>query len=176
MICENCKKTQATVFYADESGGRHALCASCAKILGKISQYSPNEGEDKPKTRFIPKPTITSLIEPSPVPALYCSKNEKSGRAVCPFCATSLESAAKSGRVGCPECYTVFSEHLIPSSLSADSAEGARMPISRRESIERIRSIGELKKQLKIAVEAESYELAATLRDKIRTLEGNGRA
>jgi protein-arginine kinase activator protein McsA len=45
------------------------------------------------------------------------------------------------------------------------------MPSRRRAAIERQRSIGNMRAKLKLAVETENYELAATIRDKIRELE-----
>ncbi len=174
MNCENCKNKQASVFYADEGGGRHALCQSCARTLGRISQYSPSDETPQSKI-FIPTPTLTSLsiIDRS---SLYYHRDEQTDRVTCPSCATSLESAVKRGKVGCPECYTVFAEALFPSALSAESAPGARMPSSRRALIDRARRIKELKAEIKIAVESENYELAATLRDKIRKLENTRKA
>ena len=50
------------------------------------------------------------------------------------------------------------------------------MPSSHRTSIDRIRSINDLKARIKIAIETENYELAATLRDEIRKLESSKRA
>ena len=174
MNCENCKNKHATVFYADEGGGRHALCAACAQSLKKISPYSPaSEGSEIGV--FIPSPTLFSLKDHTPT-IIYCAKEEDRGRAICPYCATTLESICEKGRAGCPECYTVFSDSLFPSSRQPESAQGARMPSSRRALIDRLRSIAELKAQIKIAVESENYELAATLRDKIRKLEGARRA
>lgn len=173
MNCENCKNKQATVFYADESGGRHALCASCAQIMGKISQYDPNEGQKSENKVFVPKITLSSLSSSDLGTPIYLTENENRGRSVCPVCSCTLESAAATGRVGCPECYTVFSDALFPSTLTPETALGARMPSSRRADIDRVRSISELKARIKLAVETENYELAATLRDKIRKLEGS---
>jgi protein arginine kinase activator len=169
MNCESCKKKPASVFYADESGGRHALCQSCAHTLGKITQYSPSADGEHDRL-YIQTPTLSSLSKSSPL-KLYCHRDDASGGAVCPYCATTLESIIEKDRVGCPECYTVFAEAIFPQALSVENAQGARMPSSRRARIDRIRSISELKAQIKLAVESENYELAATLRDKIRKLE-----
>ncbi len=171
MNCENCKKVRATVFYADDSGRQHSLCAVCAKSLGKLSQYDPTDGENKKDSPFFPELSLLSLSAPHALGGIYCARNEGVTGSVCPHCSTSLETASSSGHVGCPECYTVFSELIIPSSACAESAHGARMPSSRRERFGRLRSIAELKAQIKLAVESENYELAATLRDKIRKLE-----
>ena len=64
MNCESCKNKHATVFYADEGGGRHALCQSCARTLGKISPYSPAEEVGAAIKPFIPEPTLLSLPPP----------------------------------------------------------------------------------------------------------------
>ncbi len=171
MNCENCKNKPATVFYADDGGTRHSLCASCAKILGKISQYDPTEDPKRTDPPFIPEPTLSSLLQAPISGTVFFSKKDKSGKAVCPCCATAFDTVSERGRVGCPECYTVFCGLILPSSLDIESAKGSRMPHEHRESLGRARSISELKSQLKIAVGAENYELAATLRDKIRKLE-----
>ncbi|MBR3878579.1 MAG: UvrB/UvrC motif-containing protein [Clostridia bacterium] len=174
MNCESCKNKHASVFFADESGGRHALCSACAESLGKISPYSP-ASEGGAARPFIPQSTLLALKE-DPHVALYQSAGDDSARAVCPYCATPLDTAIEKGRVGCPECYVVFSDRLFPSSLSPERAKGARMPSSYKAEIDRTRSISELKVKIRSAVESENYELAATLRDKIRRLEGSGRA
>lgn len=174
MNCENCKNKHATVFYADEGGGRHALCGACAQTLRKVSPYSPSDEGGECRV-FIPTATLLSLSSLQ-VEGLFSNQEEDRGRAVCPYCATTLESICEKGRAGCPECYTVFGDALFPSSRTPESAQGARMPSSRRALIDRLRSIAELKAQIKIAIESENYELAATLRDKIRKLEGSRRA
>ncbi len=175
MNCEKCKNKKATVFYADESGGRHSLCASCAASLGKISEYDAAD-QKAHGAPFTPTPTLTSLQAPHTALPSYCSADETLLLTACPHCSTSLESYISRGRLGCPECYTLFADSLLPSSLSAECAKGARMPSSRRTAIDRIRSINDLKSRLRIAVETENYELAATLRDEIRRLEAMKRA
>ena len=175
MNCEKCKNKKATVFYADESGGRHSLCASCAASLGKISEYNASEPQEHSSV-FTPQPTLTSLQPLHTSLPIYCSADEQLLMTSCPHCSTSLETAMSRGRLGCPDCYSIFADALLPSSLSAECARGARMPSSRRSAIDRIRSINDLKSRLKIAVESENYELAATLRDEIRRLEAIKRA
>ncbi|MBE6646141.1 MAG: hypothetical protein E7611_00705 [Ruminococcaceae bacterium] len=171
MNCEKCKKKEASVFYADEVGGRHSLCAVCAAALGKVSQYDPTNDQKSHSTPYIPTPTLTSLCNRTPELPRYYSATEKELSSTCPYCSTSLESIINKGIAGCPECYTAFCDILFPASLTAESARGARMPSSRRDSIDRIRSIKDLRARIKVAIETENYELAASLRDDIRKLE-----
>ena len=170
MNCENCKNKKATVFYADEAGGRHSLCAACAATLGRISGYDPPvaEGGSSP---FIPEPTLLSLSREEFSQSVYCSADTNEEAAVCPTCSTSLVSLISGGYAGCPECYTVFGDLILPTSLTPEGSRGARMPSTRRESIERVRSITDLRSRIRLAVESENYELAASLRDEVRRLE-----
>jgi protein arginine kinase activator len=170
MNCEKCKIKKATVFYADSSGGRHSLCASCASELGRLSQYDPQIKDVEPDAPFTPKSLLTSLNSPILDLPIYCD-TEAAHTSVCQFCATPLSSIVSGGKAGCPMCYSEFGSALFPSSLSIDRANGARMPSAYRASVDRTRSVAELKVKLRIAVESESYELAAELRDKIKMLE-----
>ena len=172
MNCEKCKNKKATVFYADDVGGRHSLCASCAATLGKISGYDPSSADPK-ASPFLPVPTVLSLTQIDRSHQLYCSADTNEEAAVCPSCSTSLVSLVAGGYAGCPECYTVFCDLIFPTALTPENARGARMPSSRRESIERIRSISELRSKIRLAVESENYELAASLRDEVRRLESS---
>ena len=171
MNCEKCKNKKATVFYADETGSRPSLCAACAATLGKVSGYDPSQISDQGNRSFLPNPTLLSMTRTEQPIQIYCSANANEEAAVCPSCSTSLVSLVSGGFAGCPECYTVFCDLIFPVSLSPESSRGARMPSSRRDSIERIRSISELRSKIRLAVESENYELAASLRDEVRRLE-----
>ncbi len=170
MNCEKCKNKKATVFYADDVGGRHSLCSVCAATLGKVSGYDPTLSDTK-GSPFIPEPTLLSLTRNDRSHQLYCSADTNEEAAVCPSCSTSLVSLISGGYAGCPECYTVFCDLIFPTALTPENAKGARMPSSRRESIERLRSISELRSKIRLAIESENYELAASLRDEVRRLE-----
>lgn len=166
MNCEICKNKKATVFYADDAGRKHSLCAVCAASTGKIAQYSPSADGD---IAFMPPITLFSL-KPTIDPPLFSSDPETK-EITCPYCATSLDSVAENGKVGCPECYIFFSRFLFPSTILPENASGSRMPSSYRAAIDRTRSVTELRIKIKNAIESENYELAAELRDRIRKLE-----
>ena len=174
MNCEKCKNKKATVFYADETGGRHSLCAACAATLGKVSGYDPSLSDTRGAS-FLPSSSLLSLAPANVTTPLFCSADTNEEAAVCPSCSTSLVSLIAGGYAGCPECYTVFGDHIFSTALTPERARGARMPSSRRESIERVRSISELRSKIRLAVESENYELAASLRDEVRRLESSKR-
>ena len=173
MNCEKCKNKKATVFYADDSGGQHALCAACAQSLGKIAHHPTASDSDAVSQKFSPTSSLFTLydINNDALPLPHRPDDDTADRSKCPFCSTTLATLSRSGRAGCPDCYVVFGESIFLSTISAENALGARMPRSRRNSIERRRSISSLKQKLKSCIEAEDFELAATLRDEIKKLE-----
>lgn len=163
MNCEKCKNKKATLFYADDSGVRHALCSSCGAAIGRLGRLEftaePSDRRSISESLLIPEEDRHAVAPPT-LPS--------SAEIICPHCSTTLSQAAESGIVGCPFCYDTFGDSLMiqPSPL----CRGARMPLSYRLSEEKRRAVVEYKRQLRAAVEEEKYELAATLRDKIREI------
>lgn len=173
MNCEKCKNKKATVFYADDSGGQHALCAACAQSLGKLAHHPASAQDDAASAAFSVTSSLFSLRADSneSFSMPFVSGNAETRDAKCPFCSSTLSAIQRSGRAGCPDCYSVFGEALFCSTLDTENALGARMPQRKRNLLERRRNIASLKQRMKIAVESEDFELAATLRDEIKKLE-----
>lgn len=169
MNCEKCKNKKATLFYADEGGGRHALCASCGALQGKLGNLHTPEESGAPKNAYLPDITLSSLL-PHTV-CDYPGTTFPDPSPVCGKCNTSVENLMHTGSVGCPQCYSIF-DGLLPSFMPPDrSNTGIRMPHSHRQALQREALRAQLKQQIKVAVENENYELAATLRDKIKALD-----
>lgn len=97
MLCQHCKKNQATVTYKEVVNGREVayhFCASCDKyVFGDLN--------DKYKT------DIWAGLFGTP------SKREK----VCPVCKTTFADYERTGLLGCTSCYDVFKDELLPSIL-----------------------------------------------------------
>ncbi len=168
MLCEKCKNKKATLFYADEGGVRHSLCTLCASRQGKAEQIS-TVSEEAAEERFIPSSSLFSFSIHTKRPQL---QDRSSLPDACKRCGTKLSDIMEKGIAGCGECYEIFLPcFTVFAPISLD--KGARMPNSHRKSIERAQEISKLKSDIKQAVEAENYELAAALRDKIKKLENN---
>ena len=75
--------------------------------------------------------------------------------------------------MGCPACYTAFSDELseVIRAIHGRGEHRGRLSAGYRASRDRLSRLEELRGKLKQAVEAEEYELAAGLRDEIRSLE-----
>ena len=169
MNCENCKNKKATLFFADDDGRRHALCAVCGANSSKaVNLISHEHTQDKP-AQFLPEPSLYSLLN-SDGGQIVLSATAPD-RAACKICGSTVEDIQSSGELGCPDCYISFGKLIFPTVPTAESSLGARMPSARRARLNRERILIEARAELRRAIECENFELAATLRDKIRSLE-----
>lgn len=139
-----------------------ALCEDCAREKGLFDPQSLTFAE-----KFFPeefKAKVDKLVRD-----LAESKNEgkQSMRKTdvltkCPVCDFPLETYRKTGRLGCTDCYTVFSREL---SVLATNESQDEAPASTNKPLDR----NTLEKRLQEAITREDYELAAQLRDQLKT-------
>ena len=167
MNCEKCKNRKATLFFSDENGRRHALCAPCSALLGKTVNPAAILPEDNSR-RYLPSPTLSCLVK---APSTLLPQISSASGEVCRGCGMSADELLRDGEIGCPDCYECFGGRFFPSLPTRSSVYSARMPSARRKRLDRERQLTELRVELKRAINSESFELAATLRDKIRALE-----
>ena len=176
MQCDICGKKKATVHLTeivDEQMSEMHLCEECARQ--KSSQMEQQFG----------LADLLAGLSEAGKPSSPKSAEEKS-TLKCGACGLNYEDFRKFGRLGCGDCYISFKEHLtgllrkihgsnrhlgkLPLSLKVTSGAGksvATAPAGLLSS----ESIEDLKRQLYAAIEDEDFEKAATLRDKIRTME-----
>lgn len=189
MLCEQCKKREATVKYVEVMNGvktEHNLCGHCAARLD-IGQFSAVfEGE------FSLASLLSGLLG-------IQDTEKKDGRlagVVCPSCGTTYEDFVEASRFGCADCYSVFGpllgeniRHLQGSEKHVGKRPGhiLRAAVEReergngetkeREKRDLIRSLTKeeqirlLQTRLKDALRREDYKEAAVLRDEIRGLK-----
>lgn len=93
----------------------------------------------------------------------------------CAFCGATLKDFRETGRLGCPHCYASFEPHLrdLLRRLHGSSQHVGEIYLSpgRSRTADAALRLNELKDQLRRAVDAENFELAAELRDRIRVLD-----
>jgi protein arginine kinase activator len=164
MKCDNCNKT-ATVHLTEIKGGKKIekhLCEQCA---------AQNEG--LPVKSHTP---INELLTNFVLAHSGLSTREQTG--ACEACGINWAEFRQTGLLGCEHDYGLFEKDLTP--LLQRAHEGAthhvgKVPTRRGASgvpMKRQVDLTRLRKELSRAVEAEDYELAAKLRDKIRIAEG----
>lgn len=177
MTCDLCSKNEATVHLTEvvnkETRELH-LCESCAREKGAeaVEQFgaaSPAGAEQLTSGLAELLAGLTDLGAKLPGGA--------AARAIsCPSCGLTYEDFKKNGRLGCGACYEAFRKVLAPLLKRIHGATdypGKVPPAAAQAKLaEPKQDVPKLKEQLKTAVAAESFEEAAKLRDKIRTLEG----
>lgn len=85
----------------------------------------------------------------------------------CPGCSTPDIKIIKDGIAGCDYCYTFFKKE-IDAYLFRETGTNVRLMHER--SLSKYERIKDLEKRMKKAVKYENYELAANLRDDIRSI------
>lgn len=166
MICENCKKNKASIFYEENINGKvtsYSLCNECASKLKKGGDISD----------LFALPYLSSFGG-GLLNGLFAEKEDGlTSEVICPLCNSRFKDIQKSGKAGCPQCYTIFGDKLKSAiySIHGNAKHTGKSPkklIELNESKEKITS---LKSRLKDAISKEDFELAATLRDEIKALE-----
>jgi protein arginine kinase activator len=163
MKCEICGLKDAVIHIRQiqkESVHELHICEDCAREKGLIRE----EETELPVTNL-----LAGLIDGAESPGAA----EKAA-AACPRCGTRLAEFRKSGRFGCSGCLQVFESDVraIVSQMAARPRHAGKLPASLGAPKPHPDRDG-LRADLKAAVEAEDYEKAAQLRDRLRELEAD---
>ncbi len=92
---------------------------------------------------------------------------------VCPNCGILFKEFRKQGRLGCPHDYVVFEEELLPllENIHGETQHTGKYPQRAPAASQQQYELIKLRNKLRLAVEEEAYEFAATLRDEIKEFE-----
>ncbi|MCL2301596.1 MAG: UvrB/UvrC motif-containing protein [Firmicutes bacterium] len=170
MLCQHCKQNEATTHIRRVINGaaqEYHLCAACAKEAGIAAQFAAPEFGFQLSDLF--SGFLGSSLRGQSLPA----------PPRCELCGSSLDEIIRGGRVGCARCYETFAEQLQPTlqRIHGVLKHTGKTPetdpaVARRKQKEQ--EIARLREEIAAAVQAEDYEQAARLRDKIKTLEEGG--
>jgi len=161
MQCDICGKKKATVHLTeivDEQMTEMHLCEECARQ--KSVQMEQQFG-------------LADLLAGLSDFGKQVKEYEKV-KLECSQCGLNYDDFKKFGRLGCSECYTAFRDNLSSllkkihgsSRHLGKSPEGSAAPGEQKP-----QTLEDFKKQMQAAIQAEDFEKAAELRDKIRLLE-----
>lgn len=133
------------------------LCPACAaKHAGPVAELS------------------LSAILQSLIGQHVSAVSEELSRLNCPTCGIKYMEFRSDGRLGCPADYEVFRAGLLPILQRIHRATRHVGKVPRRLAPEsRAAEVLTLRQELRRAVDAENYELAAQLRDLIRQKEAS---
>lgn len=182
MLCERCRKNEATFYYHENVNGSektYRLCSECAEEMekkGEINTHAADkafEGLDSFfSDGFDPFKSMNNLL------AGFFGSGTKQAQLTtekkCPDCGMSFREFAANGMAGCPKCYETFAKELEPtiSRVHGKSAHSGRVPARFREKADLKHKIEALEAERQDAVANENYERAAEIRDELKKLRG----
>ena len=172
MLCEECHMRPATVHITkivnNEKTEMH-LCEECAKEK-HLSLSSSIGGFGFEDTGFSVAKLLSSFFEPSSKTPIGSSEEFKCGR-----CGLTFQTFSKTGRFGCRQCFSTFKNQMNPMlrRIHGKTFHVGKVPKRSGGQIRIKQEIDRLKRELQEAVNAEEYERAAVIRDKIKELEQN---
>ncbi len=175
MLCEKCKKNEATFYYHENVNGNektYKLCQNCADAMTKAGQI----GSFSTEQYFSASPLGKSLFGES-LTSLLFGGSEGKVRAVsekaCGGCGMTLREFAREGMAGCPRCYEDFAAELESTirRVQGKSTHTGRTPAGLKEKQDLQKKIAELTAEQKRAVADEDYERAAQIRDELKKMK-----
>jgi len=170
MLCDKCKQRPAKVHMTQIINGDKTetnLCEVCA-------QEENNMGFG-----FQPKWMLQNIFADlfnQPLEGNQALKINKQVKPVeCDGCGFTDIQFSRVGKLGCPKCYEVFENKLDPvlRRVHGNPQHTGKIPKRTGGALGIRKEIEELKRRLQEAVSREEYEIAAEIRDKIRSLENH---
>lgn len=167
MLCQNCGKYEATTHVKRIVNGEATeahLCSDCAKMLGYEDVFG---GFGNIFGSFLGSFLGDTGVSTLSARTLQCEK-----------CGSTFNDIVESGKIGCAKCYETFYEKLLPSLQRIHGKTRHEGKIPNKIAINgdnKKMQIEKLEEELKAAVDAQNYETAATLRDRIKEIKEGGK-
>ena len=185
MLCDRCHNEEACIHIRgiDPQGNVHSLnfCASCAFREFLDEQANPSELSEAFRLASLPNPLdlqkilseLIKKVENSSSPADSSDEKMES----CPDCGLTKHDFRQTMLFGCPGCLEAFKKEVsaylkLPEDFSFETIENSvggnpsRFPVGTGQSAFR-----SLSARLQAAVQAEEYELAASLKQELECLQ-----
>ncbi len=167
MICQFCKKREASIHFTNVIGNRIEkihICTACADEKG--FDYLK-------KSNFEKGDLLAGLMN-----LAVQTGSDEAVKKRCGGCGRTYADFKKTGKLGCSQCYDVFREELeqILTSVHGDTCHKGKVPRRFGHRIDLMRRIHDLQKELRTMIELEQYERAAEIRDEIAALKGSAPA
>lgn len=159
MMCDKCNERAATVVITQIVGDKSMklyLCEKCSAETEGLLRENHNSFQHF-LSEFINAKSTTTKNE-----LLKCEK-----------CGMTIDSFRKNSKVGCANCYRTFSNYFEPlvKRIHTNIEHTGKRPGKLDTELIVEQKIDRLQDELKAAIANEEYELAARLRDEIRSLK-----
>lgn len=160
--CDKCDKP-ATIYLTEIDNGAKTekhLCEDCAAAEGITIKANP---------------PISELLEDLVMHTAQAQQGASGGPGLkCEVCGLEYGEFRRTGLLGCPNDYDAFAlvlEPVIAGAQGGQTVHVGKVPARAGLAQQRQTAMLRLRGQLRAAVAAEDYELAASLRDELRALE-----
>jgi len=165
MLCDHCNDRPAAIHLTQIEGNDVTtahLCEQCAAEKGIQAGTTVTK---------LPLAGFVASVGQGAAAALPPDADAGS----CEFCGATLQDFRDTGRLGCAHCYATFEPHLrelLRRIHGAPHHTGKLyLPATSASPEDPEQHIELLREQLRRAVDAENFEAAAELRDRIKALE-----
>lgn len=175
MTCDLCDE-KASVFLTQIVDGQMQkvnLCDQCAKAKGvtdptgfALADLLFGLGNEE-------KGGVEASLVDGEVGEIEEKPVLKGEPATCQACGFTQAQFKKAGRLGCAQCYKIFGDGLesLLKAMHKGTQHVGKVPAKHRALLEHHYELDDLKAKLDDAVRREAFEDAATLRDKILSIE-----
>lgn len=167
MLCQDCKKREAQVHLTqivNNEKSSLSLCKECAAARGF---HSPLDNMPFP---------LAEILSGMATANLTASKIAETTELECKECGLKFDEFTRLGRFGCGYCYVAFRtrlEHIMRKIHGASLHRGmGPISIGQPTPDEKIQVKEEERLETKLAeaIESEDFELAAEIRDKLKSI------
>lgn len=168
-MCQECNMRQATVHITKIVNGKKTelhLCEACAKQK-QVGFSNVTDALDFESGFSIGK-LLSSFFD---YPDTMTQKESQEKK--CDRCGISFPRFTETGKFGCSSCYDTFRDQTTPllRRIHGKTYHVGKVPRRTGSKLRLKTKLNKLKRELEEAVNAEEYERAAVLRDRIKEIE-----
>ena len=177
MLCERCKKNEATFHksvYINGKGYETNLCEKCASEVNMIDGFDFDstfdfgfDGIDSAFNKFENSLLGDFFDDNFFTPTILLEKNTKK----CPNCNSTFSDFLRRGKLGCNQCYDSFQEEIRDMLENMDNPTDFSLELGSEISKIQPTKLDELTAEFNKAIEEERYEDAGELKKKINELK-----
>jgi len=163
MLCQDCNEQTASIMFTQIINSEKTvlrLCKDCAEKRGLNPSLA--------NANFSIGDLLAGMAEEEGK-----VDTEEMKQVTCSQCGLSYSQFKQSGRLGCSECYETFIDGLkaLLRKIHGSNQHLGKIPSFEVEHVQRKKEIRKLRDDLKKAINAEEFERAAALRDRIQERE-----
>jgi protein arginine kinase activator len=164
MLCNRCKKRQASMFLTQVINSQKIEGHFCEQCAQEISGFQFNYEVHGIFNKF-----LTGLLGNE----LNTQLNHQVHQQRCSKCELPFNLFMKNGKIGCSNCYNDFKEEMLDllRRIHGSNNHIGKIPKRAGVDIKLEREISQYRNEMQIAIKSEEFERAAELRDKIKSLE-----